>query len=84
MKNNPWFIITTAVLVWFALLVLSLRVAAEASADPGYGSDCIRPSVSTCRLMPDADGPHVVQRFCAGKGWINVFEPCYSRFGPYA
>lgn len=60
--------------------------AAPASAEPGHGSDCIMPSVNTCRLMPDASSPHVVQKFCpAQTGYVNVFDVCPSaRFGPYS
>ncbi|CAJ1502643.1 hypothetical protein MU0083_002984 [[Mycobacterium] kokjensenii] len=68
-----------------ALAALGLTMfAPPAQATPGYGSDCILPSVEQCRLLPDADGPHMVERYCPGVGWINVFAPCTSRFGPYS
>ncbi|ORV52936.1 hypothetical protein AWC02_02195 [Mycolicibacter engbaekii] len=57
--------------------------APPAWAAPGYGSDCIMPSVRQCRLVPDGDGPHLVEQYCPGAGWIDVFDPCLSRFGPY-
>ncbi|MEB3021106.1 hypothetical protein [[Mycobacterium] crassicus] len=57
---------------------------APANATPGYGADCIMPSIKECRLLPDADGPHDVQRYCPGQGWINVFAVCRNRFGPYS
>lgn len=70
--------------IWVALLGLGLSIASAVQAAPGYGNDCILPSVSECRLMPDADGPHTVDRWCAGVGWVSVFTPCLSEFGPYS
>lgn len=62
-----------------------LMVAAPASAEPGYGSDCMLPSVSECRLVPDGDGPHMVQVWCPDtNSYVNVFAPCPGRYtGPY-
>lgn len=58
--------------------------AAPAQATtPGYGDDCLMPSVSECRILPDSDGPHMVEQYCPGQGYISVFAPCVSRFGPY-
>jgi hypothetical protein len=60
-------------------------VAAPATAEPGYGSDCILPSVSECRLVPDGDGPHMVQVWCPDtNSYVSVFAPCPGRYtGPY-
>lgn len=77
-------IIHTAVLAVAAAAVGSV-LAAPASAEPGYGSDCILPSVSECRLVPDGDGPHLVQVWCPDEhSYVSVFAPCPSRYtGPY-
>ncbi len=60
-----------------------LSFATPAQASPGYGDDCLMPSVETCRILPDPDGPHMVEQYCPGQGYISVFAPCVSRFGPY-
>lgn len=61
-----------------------LYMAAPVKAEPGYGQDCIMPSVSECRLVPDADGPHDVEVYCPGQGYVNVFQVCRDAFGPYS
>ena len=70
----------TAVLVALGVAVF----APPARATPDPNARCILPSVTQCRLLPDADGPHMVEQWCAGRGWIDVFAPCPSRFGPYS
>lgn len=80
----PNIILSAALAV--AAFAVGLVVAAPASAEPGYGSDCIMPSVSECRLVPDGDGPHMVQVWCPDtNSYVSVFAPCPGRYtGPYS
>lgn len=76
---------TIACLFSFAALTTGgVGFAATANATPGYGSDCQVPWVNTCRLMPDANGPHDIERWCPGQGYINIYAVCNNRFGPYS
>lgn len=69
-----------------SVAVCSVGFAAPAAAEPGYGSDCVLPSVSECRLVPDGEGPHMVQVWCPDTGnYVSVFAPCPGRYsGPYS
>lgn len=75
-------IICTAAL---AATAVGVVVAAPAFAEPGYGSECILPSVPECRLVPEGDGPHMVQVWCPDTdSYVSVFAPCAGRdTGPY-
>lgn len=79
----PNIILSAALAV--AASAVGLRVATPASAEPVYGSECILPSVSECRLVPEGDGPHMVQVWCPDEhSYVDVFAPCPSRYtGPY-
>jgi len=65
-------------------VAMATYLVAPLKESPDPSGQCILPSITECRLLPDGNRPHTVERWCAGQGWINVFQTCRSQFGPYS